>query len=147
MLLKTGQQLFLLHEEHGVTSSSLVLRIAHVAQLAEHVKESVLFLWLYSIEVITSGCLPENQGSIPCIVASRRHVSNFSLRRICRKKRVGSVDISVSSMPKDSLVGKRRDGRCSANLLRARTCMKSELRDELITSSTNSAMVIRVEGQ
>ena len=27
-------------------------------------------IWLYRIEVITSGCLPENQGSIPCKVAS-----------------------------------------------------------------------------
>ena len=53
----------------------------------------------------------------------------------------------MSSMPKDSLVGKRRDGRCSANLLRAHTRVKSELRDELATSSTSSAMVIRVEGQ
>ena len=38
------QQLFFLIEDHSVTSSSLVLRVAHVAQLVEHVYSSVQFL-------------------------------------------------------------------------------------------------------
>lgn len=49
-----------------------------VAQRQRRVISESSILWPYRIEVITSGCLPENRGSIPRRVAKPRHVSNFS---------------------------------------------------------------------
>ena len=94
---KTGQQLFYLHWEHEVVGSNPTpgpnvpdssvgrARIQSVLGTFSHpFRPYGNFgrgnIWPYRIEVITSGCLPEDQGSIPCRVASRLDSCSNSYR-------------------------------------------------------------------